>query len=134
MPIRILLAILAAKWFLDSAEDQARQVSKEFIKSGRQSAGTTLKIRHAIEQILKRHRYAKVGKSVIPDKRLKATDYHKYQTMYLVYKTESKDSICYYENYFINAFWDQLDNKHEVSNGREAKIKQHYYLYVVVAD
>lgn len=65
---------------------------------------------------------------------MKATDYREYHTMYLVYETTSDEYIKHYESYFINRYWEKLDNKHENSTGREAKVNDKYYLYVVVAD
>lgn len=119
---------------LGQAEDKARVVSEEYLTTGRQGRSTTLKIRHSVEAILEKHRYAKIGKTVQPAKRFQATDYREYQTMYLVYKTSSDAFICHYESYFIQAFAKRLDNKHENSTGRLAQIKGMNYLYVVVAD
>ncbi|WP_019990965.1 hypothetical protein [Rudanella lutea] len=119
---------------LGQAEDKARSVSEEYLTTGRQGRSTTLKIRHSVETILEKHRYAKIGKTVQPAKRFQATDYREYQTMYLVYKTSSDAFICHYESYFIKAFAQRLDNKHENSTGRLAQINGMNYLYVVVAD
>ncbi|MGF7218822.1 hypothetical protein GGR92_005001 [Spirosoma lacussanchae] len=119
---------------LGQAEDKARSVSDEYLVTGRRGRSTTLKIRHSVEAILEKHRYAKIGKTVQPAKRLQATDYRDYQTMYLVYKTSSDAFICHYESYFIRAFAKRLDNKHENSTGRLAMVEDMNYLYVVVAD
>ncbi|XAZ82176.1 hypothetical protein A6C57_28015 (plasmid) [Fibrella sp. ES10-3-2-2] len=130
-----------AKSFLDDlfdlilgqAEDKARTVCEDYLTTGRPGRSTTLKIRHSVKSILEKHRYAKIGKTVQPAKRFQATDYRDYETMYLVYKTSSDHFICHYESYFIRAFADQLDNKHENSTGRLAQINGMNYLYVVVA-
>jgi hypothetical protein len=122
-----------AHLILNQAEDQARVLNADFVRTGRPGSGTTLKIKNSIDKILAEHRYAKIGKTVRPAKRLQATDYRNYHTMYLVYETTSDDYICHYESYFINKYRDQLDNKHENSTGRVADVKGKNYLYVVVA-
>lgn len=123
-----------AALILDNAEDKARVVNAEYKRTGRKSGATTRKINHAIEEVLKRHRFAKIGKTVQPAKRFQATDYRDYHTMYVVYETTSEEFIKHYETYFINRYENQLDNKHEKSTGRVCKVKDKYYLYVVVAD
>lgn len=119
---------------LGQAEDKARYVSEEHLTTGRKGRSTTLKIRYAVTTILKEHQYAKIGKTVQPAKRFQKTDYRPYETMYLVYKTSSDEYIRHYESYFIRAFADQLDNKHENSTGRLAMVDGMNYLYVVVAN
>lgn len=122
------------RWLFEHSEDNARQIDDTYLVTGPKGRSTTLRIHHAIEKILKQHAYAKIGKSVQPDARLKKADYRPYQTMYLVYETTSSEYISHYERYFINSFYDRLDNKHDVSSGRIAKVKSKSYLYVVVAD
>jgi hypothetical protein len=123
-----------AHLILNQAEDQARALNADYVCTGHPGRSTALKIGNAITKILKEHRYAKVGKTVRPAKRLQGTDYRKYHTMYLVYETTSDDYICHYESYFINKHRSKLDNKHENSTGRVADVKGKNYLYVVVAD
>jgi hypothetical protein len=123
-----------AHLILDQAEDQARALNADLVRTGRPGSGTTRKIKSSIDKILAAHRHAKIGKTVRPAKRLQATDYRRYHTMYLVYETTSDHYICHYESYFIKKYRDQLDNKHENSTGRVADVKGKNYLYVVVAD
>lgn len=123
-----------AHLILDQAEDHAQVLNAEYMRTGRPGSGTTRKITNAIDRVLKEHRYAKIGKTVRPAKRLQATDYRKYHTMYLVYETTSDDYICHYESLFIKKYRDRLDNKHENSTGRVANVRGKNYLYVVVAD
>lgn len=78
------LAASIAKLILEQAEDSARSLNAEYVRSGRPGRSTTLKIRNSIDRILAQHRYAKIGKTVRPAKRLQATDYRDYHTMYLV--------------------------------------------------
>lgn len=122
------------KLILDQAEDKARVLNPEYLRTGRQCGGTTLKIKNAIDAILAQHRYAKVGKTVSPAKRFQATDYRDYHTMYVVYQTSSDAFIRHYESHFINKYRSKLDNQHEHSTGRLASVKGMHYLYVVVAD
>lgn len=128
------LATGVAKLILDQAEDQARQLDPIYLRTGKQCAGTTLKIKNSMDKILDQHRYAKIGKTVQPAKRFQATDYRDYHTMYVVYETTSDAFIKHYESYFINKYSSKLDNKHENSTGRLAAVKGKHYLYVVVAD
>ena len=121
---------------LNQAEDAAQEVNPKYLCSGHKCDATTKEIKKSINKILRQHKHHKIGKTVRPAKRLQGTDYRKYHTMYLVYRTSSEANIKHYETHFIGQYFDRLDNKHENSTGRvaAASVKGMHYLYVVAAD
>ena len=89
---------------------------------------TTRKITELIDNF-HRVKIGVTGDSLI---RSDQTDYRaNYSTMYLVYKSRSKDYVCDFEIHYINKFWDMIDNRSNTRANRLSTYNGYYYLYVV---
>ena len=53
--------------------------------------------------------------------------------MFLLYESTSKNYVQHYEAYYIDRFYDQLQNKAKGSGGKMKSYNGLYYLYAVVA-
>jgi hypothetical protein len=113
----------------------APEIANELLISGRQDSNTQRKLTTNIKWLIENYDNVKIGKSGDTEIRTDQKDYRgTYTYMYLLYESTSRANVQHYEAYYIDRFYDHIDNIAKGSGGKMRSYNGYYYLYAVVAD